>query len=50
MFVVDLDHLLEADDVKDKFGVGNHGGSHNHKFQCWFVLNGEIEIRKGVVK
>ena len=48
-FVVDLDHLLEADDVKkDNFGVWNHSGSHDLKFQCRFAPNGVIEIGKGV--
>ena len=49
-FVVDLDYLLEADDVKkDNFGVWNHSGSHDLKFQCRFASNGEIEIGKGVL-
>ena len=49
-FVVDLDQLLEADDVKkDNFGVWNHSGSHDLKFECRFGPNGDIEIGKGVL-
>ena len=44
--VVDLDHLLEANDVKN---VWNHSGSHDHKFQCRFGPNGDIQIGKEVL-
>lgn len=48
-FVVDLDSLLEADDVKkDNFGVWNHSGSHDHKFECRFNEDGDVEIGRGV--
>lgn len=48
-FVVDLDSLLEADDIKkDNFGVWNHSGSHDIKFECRFDDAGNVQIARGV--
>ena len=47
-FVVDLDHLLEASDVKkDNFGVWSHSGSHDRRFECRFNEAGDVEIGRG---
>lgn len=48
-FVIDLDSLEDPDDIKkDNFGVWDHSGSHNVKFDCC-ISGGEVHIGRGVL-
>ena len=49
-YVIDLDSLQDPGDVKkDNFGVWNHSGSHDMKFESRTTEDGVVEIGKGVL-